>query len=232
MRRLGGLLVLVLALAGCGDEVAPRAGSTPSLGLRAIEPPDGTGAQTPGAQTPGAQTPGVTQPAPFPATPLPRRPELPASAYQQISVVRLQTPNAALQLPPDGYAQVIFACSYEEWSPQYEYNATTNYNPPGRHLRGDKVGDFLGSISASEVGRALGSAADPTADDWMARSYTEDSWPDRRLVTAYQVKRVNLTRAKVLAARNAYAKGCSVKYTAPLLDAVRVSIYAPWNWSI
>jgi hypothetical protein len=232
MRRLGGLLVLALALAGCGDEVAPRAGSTPSLGLRAIEPSDGTGAQTPAAPTPMAQTPGVTQPAQYPTTPLPRRPELPASAYQQISVVRLQTPNAALQLPPDGYAQVIFACSYEEWSLQYEYNVQTSYNPPGRHLRGDKAGDMLGAFTESEVGRALGSEADPTSDDWMARSYTEDSWPDRQLVTAYQVKRANLTRAKVLAARNAYAKGCSVRYTSPLLDAVQVSIYAPWDWSI
>src|SRR5262245_43745587 len=130
MRRLGGLLVLALALAGCGDEVAPRAGSTPSLGLRAIEPS--------GAYSPGAQTPGVTQPVPYPTTPLPQRPELPASAYQQITVARLQMPDAALQLPPGGYAQVIFACSYEEWSFQYEYNTTSNYNPPGRHLRGDK----------------------------------------------------------------------------------------------
>ncbi|MFD3405782.1 hypothetical protein ACFWUU_34165 [Kribbella sp. NPDC058693] len=163
---------------------------------------------------------------------MPQRPELPPEAYQRISVSRLDAPDAALQVPPDGYAQVIFACSYEEWSLQYEYNALTNYNPPGRHLRGDKTGDFLASVSQSEVGRALGSAEDPTSNDWMARSYTEDSWPDRQLVTAFQVKRVNLTRAKVLAARNAYAKGCSVKYTAPLLDAVRVSIYAPWDWSI
>jgi hypothetical protein len=66
----------------------------------------------------------------------------------------------------------------------------------------------------------------------MARSYTEDSWPQRELVTAYEVKRVNLTRAKVVAARNAYAKACSVKYTSPLLDAVRVSVYAPWAWKI
>ncbi|WP_165547033.1 hypothetical protein [Kribbella sindirgiensis] len=48
----------------------------------------------------------------------------------------------------------------------------------------------------------------------------------------YEVKRANLTRAKVLAARNAYAKGCSVEYTAPLLDAVKVSVYAPWKWTI
>jgi hypothetical protein len=224
MRRLEGLLVLALVLGGCGEEVAPRSGSTPSLGLRA----SGEALET----SPYPSTPGATRPLPYPTTPLPRRPELPPEAYQRISVSRLKAPNAALQVQPAGYAQVIFACSYEEWSPQYEYNVQANYNPPGRHLRGDKVGDFLAAVSTSEVGRALGSAADPVSDDWMARSYTEDSWPDRQLVTAYQVKRVNLTRAKLLAARNAYAKGCSVKYTAPLLDAVRVSIYAPWNWSI
>ncbi|RZU15430.1 hypothetical protein EV645_2967 [Kribbella rubisoli] len=227
MRRLGGLLVLVVVLGGCGQEVAPRAGSTPSLGLRAIEPSGGA-TQT----SPYPTTPGSTQPAPYPTTPLPRRPELPPEAYQRISVTRLDAPSAALQVPPAGYAQVVFACSYEEWSSQYEYNVQTNYNPPGRHLRGDNIGDFLGAVSASEVGRALGSPADPVSEDWMARSYTEDSWPERQLVTAYQVKRANLTRAKVLAARNAYAKGCSVKYTSPLLDAVQVSIYAPWDWSI
>ncbi|WP_371407234.1 hypothetical protein OHA10_17260 [Kribbella sp. NBC_00662] len=224
MRKLGGLLVLALVLGGCGEEVAPRAGTTPSLGLRAIEPSGGTSSY--------AETPGATKPAPYPTTPLPHRPDLPPEAYQRITVVRLQAPDAALHVPPDGYAQVIFACSYEEWSWQYQYNLQTSYNPPGRHLRGDEIGDYLGSISASESGRALGSAGDPVSDDWMARSYTEDSWPDRQLVTAYQVKRVNLTRAKVLAARNAYAKGCSAMYTAPLLDAVRVSIYAPWDWRI
>lgn len=227
MRTLGGLLVLTLVLGGCGDEVAPRAGSTPSLGLRAIEP---SGGVAPTSSYP--TTPGATQPVPYPTTPLPQRPGLPPEAYRQMTVVRLEAPDAALQVPPEGYAQVVFACSYEEWSWQYEYNLQTNYNPPGRHLRGDKIGDYLGSISASEVGRALGSAGDPLSDDWMARSYTEDSWPDRQLVTAYQVKRVNLTRAKVLAARNAYAKGCSAKYTAPLLDAVRVRVYAPWDWKI
>jgi hypothetical protein len=157
---------------------------------------------------------------------------LPKAAYEKISVTRLQSPNAALQLPRAGYAQVIFACAYEEWSWQYEYDVLTNYNPPGRHWAGDKRGDQLSPVAGSEVGRALGSSADPLSDDWMARSYTEDSWPDRQLVTAYQVKRGNLTRAKVLAARNAYAKGCSVKYTSPLLDAVQVSVYAPWKWTI
>jgi hypothetical protein len=163
---------------------------------------------------------------------LPARPELPKAAYEKIGVTRLQAPNAALRVPRAGYAQVIFACAYEEWSWQYEYDVQSNYNPPGRHWAGDDRGDQLHPKWGSEVGRALGSSNDPLADDWMARSYTEDSWPDRQLVTAYEVKRGNLTRAKVLAARNAYARGCSVKYTAPLLDAVKVSVYAPWKWTI
>jgi hypothetical protein len=105
VRRLGGLLVLALVLGGCGEEVAPRAGGTPSLGLRGIEPSAGTVS---------AQTPGATQPVRYLTSPLPQRPELPASAYQQISVIRLQAPNTALLVPPDGYAQVISACTYEE----------------------------------------------------------------------------------------------------------------------
>lgn len=227
MRRLGGILLLVALLGGCGDEAAPRDGATPTLVFGAAEP---SRAPTVG-HTP-EQTPGATQPMPHPTTPLPVRPALPAAAYQRISVTRLEAPDAALRVPPEGYAQVIFACSYEEWSHQYEFNIRDNPNPPGRHLRGDKKGDWLNAITASKVGRAHGSPADPVADDWMARSYTEDAWPERRLVTAYQVKRVNLTRAKVLAARNDYARGCSVRYTSPLLDAVRVSVYAPWDWTI
>ena len=225
MRKLGALVVVGLVLGGCGSEVAPGSGSTPSvsLGLKAIAP-------TPGPGSP--ETPGATRPVPYPTTRLPSRPELPKAAYGRISVTRLQAPNAALRLPRPGHAQVVFACSYEEWSWQYEHNVLTNYNPPGRHWAGDDRGDQLVAAVASEVGRALGSSDDPLSDDWMARSYTEDSWPERELVTAYEVKRVNLTRAKVLAARNAYAKGCSVKYTAPLLDAVRVSVYAPWAWKI
>lgn len=225
MWKLGALAAGVLVLGGCGNEVAPASRSTPSvsLGLRAIEPTPGPG---------GAGTPGQTEPVPHPTTKLPSRPELPKAAYERISVTRLRAPNAALRLPPAGYAQVVFACSYEEWSWQYEENVLTNRNPPGRHLAGDERGDQLDAVMGSEVGRALGSPADPVSEDWMARSYTEDSWPERELVSAYQVRRVNLTRAKVLAARNAYAKGCSVKYTAPLLDAVRVSIYAPWAWTI
>ncbi|RZT28377.1 hypothetical protein EV649_2154 [Kribbella sp. VKM Ac-2569] len=225
MRKLGALVVGVLVLGGCGSEVAPRSGSTPSvsLGLRAIE----------SSPRPGVvETPGATTPVPYPTTRLPSRPELPKSAYEKITVTRLQSPDVALRAPRAGYAQVIFACAYEEWSWQYEYDVLTNYNPPGRHWAGDKRGDQLSPVAGSEVGRALGSSADPLSDDWMARSYTEDSWPERELVTAYEVKRVNLTRAKVLAARNAYAKGCSVKYTAPLLDAVKVSVYAPWKWTI
>ncbi|MET9268918.1 hypothetical protein [Kribbella sp. NPDC003557] len=226
MRKLGALVVGVLLLGGCGSEAAPESGRTPSvsLGLRAIE-----SSRTPPGSAP---TPGATRPMPYPTTPLPQRPELPKAAYQRISVARLQAPDVALRAPRPGYAQVIFACSYEEWSGQYEYDVQTNNNPPGRHLAGDERGDQLNAVAASEVGRALGSPADPLSDDWMARSYTEDSWPQRELVTAYEVKRINLTRAKVVAARNAYAKACSVKYTSPLLDAVRVSVYAPWAWKI
>lgn len=223
MGKLGAVALGVLVLTGCGTEAAPTSGSTPSLELTAIAP----------STTPrDAGTPGATTPVPYPTTKLPSRPELPKAAYQQNSVTRLDAPNAALQLPPAGYAQVVFACSYEEWSWQYEYDVRTNYNPPGRHWAGDKRGDQLTPVTGSEVGRALGSSEDPLSDDWMAKSYTEDSWPQRELVTAYQVKRRNLTRAKILAARNAYAKGCSVKYIPPLLDAVRVSVYAPWPWTI
>lgn len=225
MRKLGALVVAVLVLGGCGTEAAPLSGSTPSvsLGFAAVGP-------TPSPGT--LETPGATTPVPYPTKRLPSRPELPQAAYQQIEVTRLEMPNAALQLPRAGYAQVIFACAYEEWSWQYEYDVQTNYNPPGRHWAGDKRGDQLVPAMGSDVGRALGSSNDPLSDDWMARSYTEDAWPERRLVTAYQVKRANLTRAKVLAARNAYARACSVKYTAPLLSAVQVSVYAAWNWTI
>jgi len=225
MRRLGALAVAVLLLGGCGNEAAPESERTPSvsLGFKAIEPTPAPGE---------LRTPGATTPVPYPTKRLPSRPELPKAAYQRITVTRLQAPNSALRAPRPGYAQVIFACSYEEWSWQYEYDVLTNYNPPGRHWAGDDRGDQLNPPANSDVGRALGSSADPLSDDWMARSYTEDSWPDRELVTAYEVKRANLTRAKVVAARNAYAKGCSVKYIPPLLDAVRVSIYAPWAWTI
>ena len=36
----------------------------------------------------------------------------------------------------------------------------------------------------------------------------------------------------MLEARNQYAIGCSAKNVPTLLDAVRVSIYAPWDWKI
>ncbi|MGW5187967.1 hypothetical protein ACWEOO_01830 [Kribbella sp. NPDC004138] len=91
---------------------------------------------------------------PCPTKRLPSRSELPKVAYQRITVTRLQAPNSALRAPRPGYAQVIFACSYEEWSWQYEYDVLTNYNPPGRHWAGDDRGDQLNPPANSDVGRA------------------------------------------------------------------------------
>jgi hypothetical protein len=128
---------------------------------------------------------------------------------------------------------VIFACDYEEWSPQYETNLRdSRLNPPGLHQGGDKRGDYLSARTATRTRQALGSHGDVLADDYSARSYTEDSWPDRKLITAYEVQRASLTRANVLEARNQYALGCSADNVPALLDAVRVSIYARWDWKI
>jgi hypothetical protein len=70
------------------------------------------------------------------------------------------------------------------------------------------------------------------AEDYSARSFTEDSWPERSLVTAFEVQRSNLSRANVLAVGNQYAVGCSARNVPPLLDGVHVSIYAAWDWKI
>jgi hypothetical protein len=93
-------------------------------------------------------------------------------------------------------------------------------------------GDYLDARTATRTAEALGSHGDPVATDYLARSFTKDSWPTRKLVTTYDVARGSLTRANVVAARNFYADGCSAKYVAPLLAGVRVSIYAPWTWKL
>lgn len=219
MRKLGVLLLsLPLLVAACGEEVAPLSDSTPDT---SVGGPVGS---------PHPQTPPQSQQIPVP-TKLPHRPPLPESAYQEITVTRLVAPDVALRAPTAGHAQVIFACDYEEWSFQYRSNQS-NTNPPGRHPWGDSRGDILEARTARITSEALGSHGDVVADDYLARSFTEDSWPERKLVTAYEVQRSNLSRANVLAARNQYAVGCSAMYVPPLLDAVHVSIYAPWDWKI
>jgi hypothetical protein len=219
MRKLGVLLLsLPLLVAACGEEVAPLSDSTPDA---SVGGPFGS---------PHPQTPPQTEQIPVP-TKLPSRPPLPSSAYQQLTVTRLKNPDMALRAPAPGHAQVTFACDYEEWSFQYRSNQN-NTNPPGRHLRGDNQGDILNAPTANITSRALGGHGDALADDYSARSFTEDAWPERRLVTAFEVRRSNLSRANVLAARNQYAVGCSAMDVPPLLDGVHVSIYAPWDWKI
>jgi hypothetical protein len=121
MRILGVLLLsLPLLVGACGEEVAPLSESTPDA---SVDGPFGS---------PNPQTPPRTQQIPVPT----KLPSLPSSAYQQLTVTRLENPDVALRAPAPGHAQMIFACDYEEWSFQYQSNQS-NTNPPGRHLKGD-----------------------------------------------------------------------------------------------
>ncbi|TDO33484.1 hypothetical protein EV643_13219 [Kribbella sp. VKM Ac-2527] len=225
--QLGVLLCLPFLVAACGTETAPTADASPSAYISLQM----QGSPSSGQPSPEA-TPTQTQPAPFP-TKLPSRPPVPESAYQQITVARLDAPESALRAPGPGNAQVILACDYEEWSLQYETNLhDARLNPPGQHPMGDQRGDYLNARTSTRSGEALGNHGDPVAAGYIARSYTEDSWPQWKLVTAFEVQRRDLTRKNVLGARNQYAIGCSAKYVPTLLDAVRVSIYAPWDWKI
>jgi hypothetical protein len=214
MRLTAVLAAAVLLSAGCGTESAGRIPAAES------DPPSAWPI-TPASPPP---TPELTRPV-FP-TKLPSRPALPASAYQQLTVHRLTEPDTSLRAPAPGFAQVVFACDYEEWSPQEQRNAME------RMPADDVRGDYLEARTATRTREALGSHGDPQAADYFARSFTKDSWPTRRLVSTYDVARGSLTRANVVAARNLYAAGCSAQYVAPLLTGVQVSIYAPWTWKL
>jgi hypothetical protein len=209
MRLTALLVAALLVTAGCGTE---SAGTTPAADSAPSTPPS------------APPTPELTRPV-FP-TKLPSRPALPKSAYQQLTVHRLSEPDSSLRAPAPGFAQVVFACDYEEWSPQEQRNATNRM--PANDIRGD----YLDATTATRTTEALGSHGDPQAADYIARSFTKDSWPIRKLISTYDVARGNLTRANVVAARNFYADGCSARYVAPLLTGVRVSVYAPWTWGL
>ncbi|GAB3818679.1 hypothetical protein [Kribbella italica] len=208
MRLTALLAAAVLLTTACGTEPAATAPAADSTSTPPSPPP----------------TPELTRPV-FP-TKLPSRPALPDSAYQQLTVHRLTDPDTSLRAPAPGFAQVVFACDYEEWSPQEQRNAIE------RMPANDSRGDYLDARTATRTTEALGSHRDPQAADYFARSFTKDSWPTRKLVSTYDVARGNLTRANVVAARNFYADGCSAKYVAPLLTGVRVSVYAPWTWKL
>ncbi|ONI69998.1 hypothetical protein BWI15_26200 [Kribbella sp. ALI-6-A] len=220
MRFPALLVVAVLLVTGCGTEAAGTMPATePTTPAAPPSPPP-----TPAAPPSPPPTPELTRPV-FP-TKLPSRRPNPASAYQQLTVHRLTEPDTSLRAPAAGFAQVVLACDYEEWSLQDEQN-TRERMPPN-----NRSGDYLSARTRTRTREALGSHGDPMAADYFARSFTKDSWPTRKLVTTYDVARANLTRANVVAARNAYAEGCSARYVPPLLDAVRVSVYAPWAWKL
>ena len=95
---------------------------------------------------------------------------------------------------------MIFACAYEEWSGQYEYDVQTNYNPPGRHWAGDDRGDQLSPVAGSEVGRATGCLADVISQSgdsfrWRPEGDEEHAWLTRQYAaTERQPVRLHLGR--------------------------------------
>ncbi|TCC34205.1 hypothetical protein [Kribbella speibonae] len=208
--RLGwGIAGVVLLLAGCGTEEPTTAEASYDLSP--------TYAQATATPSGWQSSPAVNPPR---RTPIPPG----ANAEELSGMRRLQAPDRSLFPPRPGEAQVIFACTYEEGSAQWDANALNHLNTPGATGR-----SWLNAMSYDETIKRLGRGTEHvTEPDFYLQAYTRDSWPVRELVTVYSVKRSQLSKLNLVIARNEYAMGCAYDRW---LDTrmVQVSLYAPWR---